>query len=153
MGYCWQEGKKLSSLMGSPVSSASCSYVTPCRNAFEMSAVQMGQWLRTASEARSFCAHLELVPVYRSMSFLSLSLKPRTVRRARISRVGCKASDDGLPPAADTSTVGVTHLNFITQRTSMMLRALRRSLRLKHLRLDHVCNSLSIPSALEANVA
>ena len=75
------------------------------------------------------------------MSAFCWSLNPRTVKRARIVRSGCRALE-GSPlldcrvlegsPLPD-SPVGTSYLNLITQRQSIMFRAWRRGLRLKHL--------------------
>eukprot|EP00974_Lingulodinium_polyedra_P026949 2598686-Lingulodinium_polyedra.AAC.1 len=54
-----------------------------------------------------------------------LSLKPRTVSRARMARTGLAISVVRPPSRGSLvmSTVGCSHLNFVTHLASMTLRA------------------------------
>ena len=69
------------------MSSASSLQVIPWRKALLMSADKMSQPRAAASLTTTFWELLELVPAYRSTSNLPLSLKPRTVSRARMVRI------------------------------------------------------------------
>ena len=109
-----------------------------------MSVVPMSQPLLTASLTRIFCELRELVPAYRSISFLSTSLKPLTVSLARMVR---RASAARLPPDVLTDVVGSSHLNLRTHRVSMMFLASVLLFLLKHLYLAQVLSSLTIASS------